>query len=245
MDPTAELFFGGAAEDVTMAELFGSDEEDASDPEDASDKKKKIAIKKPKLKNRRLNSSARAIVNHMKRRKRRVLRELVQFTDRVDTEWLNNHRLKQRVRPVVSNYTRAKKILEGRKEVDRKKLLEAMNALLERTVQLLRTQDKMRADLAELSAQASRTKTHVREFVNSVLVAGKQALVEVPPFLPATEEALKVSFFQLRSCNRPTDPRKLFSRRSQAAAKSMAKEASGDIPDAAPQVKKESDVTPP
>lgn len=231
MEPTDDLWDKDAPE-VTMTELFGSDEDDDDVPQ--PEPKKRIPPARPRMKPSRLRSSVRSLLNHMRRRKKKVRSELAKFQNRVDTRWLANNRLKQRVRPVVANYTRAKKLLEGKKEINRKELLGYLNGLLERTVQLLRTQDQMRADLATLSTEASRTQSHVTEFMNSVLIAGKQALVEMPPFIPESSEVLAASFYQLRSCNRPIDPRKLFNRRSQAAAKNRAKEASGVIPDAAP-----------
>ena len=237
MDPTSELFFGtgATAPAPTMAELFGSSSDDDDDAAVAATPmpKKKVPIVKPIRKHRWVRSSARSIVNQMRKPRRKVMRNLAKFANRVDTEWLANNRLKHRVKPVVFNYTHAKKILQGRKEIDRNQLLMHMNALLEHTVQLFRTQDDLRDQLASMSKEVSHMKRDMGEFVSSVLISAKAVLVDVPPFLPNSDDVMATSFFQLRACNRPTDPRKLFSRRSQAAAKSMSKEAAASIPDAA------------
>ena len=231
MDPTSELF----SAEATMAELFGSDEEEAQDVKVKPETKKIPPPKRRPMKSHHVRSSVKSLLNRMRRRRKVVRKRLITFSDQVDTRWLANNRLKQQVRPVVASYTQAMKILEGKREVDRAALIKAMAGMMHVTVRLFRTQDKHRADLTTMGKEASQNKTQLSEFIGSVLAEAHHALLEVPPYLPELDEVLTTSFFQLRCCKRPTDPKKLFSRRNQVAAKTMTKAALASIPDATVQ----------
>jgi len=230
MNPTTELF---PETPVTMAELFGSDNEE----EEVEVKVKiepKIRPKKiPMKRAHHVRSSVRSILNQIKRRGKKVRKELITFSDKMDTRWLAENRLKQRVRPLVASYKRAMGILNKKQKVDRLALTQSMRGIMEIAVKLFRTQERVKTDLPAIRTELSKMKTQMDNFVTTILSVAQKVLIDIPPYLPDSEEILTASFFQLRAVKRPIDPKKLFSRRNQAAAKTMRKSASESIPDAA------------
>lgn len=199
--------------------------------------------KKPRVSsnaNIKIRSAVRSIVKARNTAGKRVCKRIIELQDTVDTQWLSNNRLKHQVKPVVSNFINSKAAIEALvpdqttlSASQKEALLLYLNKLVSCATQLMRTQEKLDKKLVEMSRESQLTRTEVLEFMRSTLTMGRAALKELPPYMPEKDAIISASFYQLRMCEQPIDPRKLFSRRNQQASKAMAKTAASAIPDAA------------
>ncbi len=238
-----------------MRDLFGSsssddddgggDEKEGEDEKEEEDKKKENIKPTRKRKrseafrNRKIRSSVRSILRARKRTGKRTAKRLELLKDKVNNEWLEQNRLKHRVKGTLAAFLQTKKAIATFPPDVSAGVMPPIEALFASAVHLLRVQDDYGEKLEGLRKECSLAQTQMQEFFNSIMMMGRDALKPIPPYMPDPGDVIPASFYQMRAIRRDADPQKRFTRRNQQASKAMAKEAASSIPDAARPIKKE------
>jgi len=224
----------------------GGDEKEGEDEKEEEEDKKKENVKPTRkrkrskaFRNRKLRSSVRSILRTRKRIGKRTAKRLELLKDKVDNEWLEQNRLKHRVKGTLAAFLQTKKGMATFPPDVSAGVMPPIEALFASAVHLLRVQDDYGEKLEAMRKECSLAQTQMQEFFNSIMMMGRDALKPIPPYMPDPGDVIPASFYQMRAIRRDADPQKRFTRRNQQASKAMAKEAASSIPDAARPIKKE------